>query len=440
MKKVPSDSEAEKDLLGAMMFNREVISDVADILSSNDFFHEINGIIFKAIVDLDNKSITPDLITMSNTIPKYSKDIPITYIAQLINGAATSANALHYAGLIKEKSILRQLIIRQTNIINRIYDDDFDTAQELLSDAEKNILEINDKQQVSIIHVRNVLIDYLIDLENLKPGINGLRTPFKSLDFITCGFQNKDLILIAARPGAGKTSLATEIIGYSVINGLSVAFFSIEMPKEQILNRIFAQQAHVPLKKFRMGGISTEEWDRVNRFSSKLSDCNLIIEDKLVTTLDIKSKCRRIKKQYGLDLIVIDYMQKIRGHKKAENRNHELGAISGDLKDIAKELNVPLISLAQLSRAVDSRADKKPQMSDLRDSGNLEQDADMICFLYNDEYYNPNTEKKGITDLIISKHRNGEVGTIELGWNRAYTKLYDLNSSFSAEQLFAAEA
>jgi len=440
LKQIPCDTEAEKTVLGAMLFNKEIIVDIAEILTPDDFYQDINGIIFRAITDLEAKSITPDLITLSNVIPKYSKDIPITYIAQLVSGANTAANASHYANLIKEKSILRQLISKQNNIINRIYDESYETVQELLSDAEQSILAINSGSKANVSHVKTILLPYLDNLENMKFGISGIKTPFSKFDYATAGLQNKDLILIAARPGMGKTSIGTEIAAYSALNGLSVVFFSIEMPKEQILNRIYSQQAMVPLKKFRMGGFTPEEWDRINNMSARLSNTNLVIEDKPVTTLDMRAKCRRIKKQYGLDIVIIDYLQKIRGHKRTENRNHELGIISDGLKEMAKEFGIPVVSLAQLSRGVEQRSDKHPMMSDLRDSGNLEQDADMICFLYRDDYYNPNSDKKGITELVISKQRNGETGTIELGWNGVCTKLYDFNSSFEVEQLFATEA
>ena len=425
MKQTPSNVEAEKNLLGAMMFNKDIIADIVEILTQDDFYQEFNGTIFRAMIDLDARSITPDLITLSNVVPKYNKNIPIVYIAQLIEGASTAGNATHYAKLIKEKSVLRQLINRQTAIINKIYNNDFETAQELLADAEQSILDINSKDNCNVSHVKNMLIPYIVNLENMKPGINGITTPFLKFDYMTSGFQNKDLILVAARPGMGKTSFATEIAAHSVLKGLSVAFFSLEMPSEQILNRIHSQQLKVPLSKFRMGGFLQEEWNRINDFGAKLSTKNLIIEDKPMTILEMRSKCRRIKKQYGLDLIVIDYLQKIRGHKKSENRNHELGMISGSLKDMAKEFNVPVVSLAQLNRSVEQRADKHPMMSDLRDSGNLEQDADMICFLYRDEKYNPDTDKKNITELIISKHRNGETGMIELVWNGIFTGLRD---------------
>ena len=440
MKQIPCDTEAEKTVLGAMMFNKEIIVDIAEIIAPDDFYHDVNGIIFRAITDLEARSITPDLITLSNVVPKYSKDIPITYIAQLIGGANTAANASHYANVIKEKSILRQLISKQNNIINRIYDESYETVQELLSDAEQSILEINNSSKINVSHVKTILLPYLDKLENMKFGISGIKTPFSKFDYATAGLQNKDLILIAARPGMGKTSFGTEIAAYSALNGLSVVFFSIEMPKEQILNRIYSQQVKVPLKKFRMGGFTSEEWDRINNMSARLNNTNLIIEDKPINILDMRAKCRRIKKQYGLDIVIIDYLQKIRGHKRTENRNHELGIISDGLKEMAKEFDIPVVSLAQLSRGVEQRSDKHPMMSDLRDSGNLEQDADMICFLYRDDYYNPNSDKKDITELVISKQRNGETGTIELCWDRIYTKLYDTDSSFSAEQLFATEA
>lgn len=420
-----ADIEAEKTLLGAMLLDKNIIPDIAEILSPEDFYHGVNGTIYKTILDLEARDITPDLVTMSNTL---KNNVPASYLAQLFTSVATTANVNYYANLIKDQSLLRQLADKSRNVINRIYDNDFESAEQLLAEAENSISEITQKKTSAINHVKNDILGYLEDLENQEDTM-GLKTPLRDLNLILNGLQKTDLIIIGARPSMGKTALGTEIAGRVALDGLSVAFFSIEQAKKQILNRIIIQQTIIHSDKFKSKKFSPTEWENITNTASLLNKSNLFIEDEsVVTPLDIRAKCKRIKKQYGLDLVVIDYLQLIKCHKKAERRDLEITEISTSLKALAKELEVPVVALAQLSRAVEQRADKHPQMSDLRDSGGIEQAADVITFLYRDEYYNPDTEKKGIAEILIAKQREGPVGTIEVGFIKEYTKFVNLST------------
>jgi len=430
----PQNIEAEQSVLGAILLDKEVLSSVTEIISSQDFYREDHREIFEAIMDLYEKGEPIDLITVAEQLKVRGSLEAVGGLEDLTNLASlvpTTANAKHYAKIVEEKSILRRLIKASSEIINMGYE----AAEEVsyvLDKAEKSIFDVLQKRNTQgFALIKDVLIDTFNRLEELynnKGYITGIPTGFVDLDYKTAGLQNSDLILIAARPAMGKTSFVLNIAQYAAIHAkVPVAIFSLEMSKEQLVNRMLCCEAMVDSQKMRTGKLEDSDWQKVARALGPLSEAPIYIDDTPgLSVAEIRAKCRRLKLEKNLGLVVIDYLQLMQGRGKSESRQQEISEISRSLKILAKEINVPVLTLSQLSRAPELRSDHRPILSDLRESGAIEQDADIVMFLYRDDYYNPDTEKKNIAEVIIAKHRNGSTGTVELAWLGQYTKFANL--------------
>ncbi|GAE87754.1 replicative DNA helicase [Acetivibrio straminisolvens] len=430
----PQNIEAEQSVIGAILLDKEVLSSVTEIISSQDFYREDHREIFEAIMDLYEKAEPIDLITVSEQL-KIRGSLEgvggLEYLTNLASSVPTTANAKHYAKIVEEKSILRKLIRASSEIVNMGYEASEEVSY-VLDRAEKSIFDVLQKRNTQgFSPIKEVLIDTFNRLEELynnKGHITGIPTGFVDLDFKTAGLQNSDLVLIAARPAMGKTSFVLNIAQYAAVHArVPVAIFSLEMSKEQLVNRMLCCEAMVDSQKMRTGKLEDSDWQKVARALGPLSEAPIYIDDTPgVSVTEIRAKCRRLKIEKDLGLVVIDYLQLMQGRGKTESRQQEISEISRSLKILAKEINVPVLTLSQLSRAPELRADHRPILSDLRESGAIEQDADIVMFLYRDDYYNPDTEKKNIAEVIVAKHRNGSTGTVELAWLGQYTKFANL--------------
>jgi len=417
-----------------MLLDKEVIPSVAEILKPDDFYREDHREIYEAIMDLFEKAEPVDLITVSDQLKvRGSLDNVggLEYLTGIATSVPTTANARHYAKIVEEKSILRKLIKTSSDIINMGYEASEEVST-VLDRAEKGIFDILQKRNMQgFSHIKDVLVDAFNRLEELynnKGFVTGIHTGFTDLDYKTAGLQKSDLILIAARPAMGKTSFALNIAQYAAIHhNIPTAVFSLEMSKEQLTNRILCSEVMVDSQRMRTGKLEDDDWKKIARALGPLSEAPIYIDDTPGTSvMEIRAKCRRLKLEKDLGLIVIDYLQLMQGRGRNENRQQEISEISRSLKILAKEINVPVITLSQLSRAPESRSDHRPMLSDLRESGAIEQDADLVIFLYRDDYYNPDSDKKNIAEVIIAKHRNGSTGTVELRWFGEYTKFANL--------------
>ena len=433
----PQNIEAEQAVLGAMLIKKEAISEVVTILIGTDFYRDAHRIIFDAMLELFNKNEAVDLITITEQLRKneqLDKVGGIAYVTSLANSVPTAANIEYHAKIVKEKGQLRHLINSATAIAGMGYEDN-ENVIDVMDKAEKMILEVAAKRGGGdFTPIKNILLDTFSKIEVLyasKGGITGTPTGFKDLDKLTSGLQPSDLILVAARPSMGKTAftlnLATHI---AVREKKAVAFFSLEMSKEQLVQRMLCSEGAIDSQRLRIGELDDKDWGKLISAADRLSTAPIFIDDTAgITVMELRSKARRLKTEYDLKLIVIDYLQLMQGSssKGGDNRQQEISEISRSLKALARELNVPVIALSQLSRSVESRQVKKPMLSDLRESGSLEQDADIVMFLYREDYYDPDTENKNITDVIIAKHRNGPVDTIQLFFHKQFTKFADLS-------------
>lgn len=431
----PQNIEAEEAVLGSILRDNEALHEVIEIISPSDFYRQAHGEIYQVILNLYNNNQPIDLITVTDQLQKENLLDAVggaANVARLANIVPTSANAEHYAMIINEKYKIRR-VIRGAEKIRRVaYSQEFETADVLINIAEAEMFEISSNTTkgglVAIKDIAMSHIDNIFNRRNLK-GVTGLEMGFEMLDALTAGLQDGDLIIVAARPSMGKTAFATQIGKYAAVqNKKSVAVFSLEMPKEQVYERLLVNESMVDGHKIRIGLFEEEEEQRIGRASARLSLADIFIDDTSgITVPEIRTKSRKLKAKKGLDLIIIDYIQLMRCHKKAENRQREITEISVGLKNLAKELKVPVMALSQLSRAVEQRQDKIPTMADLRESGSLEQDADLIMFLYRDEYYlKEKSNRKNRADIIIAKQRNGPVRTIELGFMERFTKFESL--------------
>jgi replicative DNA helicase len=426
--------EAEESVLGSILKDQEVLPIVLEILAPSDFYRQANGEIYEVITDLYNNHEPVDLITVTNKLQTENKLDLIggaAYIAKLTNSIPTTAYTEQYAKIVKDKSLIRQVISKANLILQTAHQNDFETAEELINKAESEMFNISLKStKGSLIHAKDIVFTHIDDIYRRKSlnGITGLATTIGKLDLWTTGLQKGDLIIVAARPSMGKTAFAIQVGKDSAIKyGTSVALFSLEMSKEQVIERLLINEARVDGQLVRVGRISEEDSVKLAQASARISKAKIFIDDTgSITVPEIRTKCRKIKSEKGLDLVIIDYIQLMNGTGKNENRQREITDISRSLKLMAKELQVPVIAISQLSRAVEARNDKKPLMSDLRESGAIEQDADLIMFLYRDEYYNEKTEKRGIAELILAKQRNGPVGTIQLAFLKQYTMFTNL--------------
>lgn len=431
----PQSVEAEQSVLGSMLIDKEVIPIVMEILKPEDFYRPDHREIYDVIIELFDRAQPIDLITVSERLKLHGK-LELTggleYLSNIATAVPTTANVKNYSKIVEEKALLRRLIRTSSDIV----DLGFNATEEvtfILDKAEQGIFDILQKRSSQgFVPIKDVLVDTFNKLEELynnKGNITGIPTGFADLDFKTSGLHNSDLILIAARPAMGKTALALNLAQNAAVHsGVPVAVFSLEMSKEQLVNRMLSSEAMVDGSKMRTGKLEDNDWQKVAKALGPLSEAPIFIDDTPgVSITEIRAKCRRLKLEHNLGLVIIDYLQLMSGSRsKSENRQQEISEISRSLKILAKEINVPVITLSQLSRAPETRTDHRPILSDLRESGAIEQDADIVMFLYRDDYYNPETDKKNIAELIIAKHRNGSTGTIELVWLGQYTKFANL--------------
>ena len=433
----PQNIEAEQAVLGAMLIEREAISKVAEFLRPEDCYREAHRLIYNAMLELFNKNDAVDMVTVIEFLRKGDKLEAaggISYITSLANSVPTAANVLYHAKIVEEKALLRQLINAATNIATLGYEASEEVTT-ILDTAEKTILAVSSRKAGGeFTPIKTIIFDAFTKIEQLyasKGSITGLSTGFKDLDRLTSGLQPSDLILIAARPSMGKTAFVLNIAQHiGIKEKKAVAFFSLEMSKEQLVQRMLCAESTIDSQRLRIGELEPNDWTKLVAGADRLSSAPIFIDDTSgITVMEMRSKARRLKIEYDLQLIIIDYLQLMQGSSKkgSENRQQEISEISRSLKGLAREIGVPVIALSQLSRSVESRQVKKPMLSDLRESGSLEQDADIVAFLYRDDYYNPDSEQKNITEVIIAKHRNGPVDTIQLFFHKQFTKFSDLS-------------
>ena len=435
----PQNIEAEQSVLGAMLIDKEAIAKATEILSAEDFYREAHRVIFSAMLEIYNKNEAVDMITVTDILRRDNKleDVGgIAYITSLANVVLTAANVKYHAEIVAGKSVLRQLVKVSTGIAAMGYEAN-DEVGVLLDTAESRILEIsNRKKRADFTPISAVLMDSVQNIEKLlnnKGGLTGIPTGFNDLDKLTSGLHPSDFIILAARPSMGKTALALNIVqnvalrAHKRVGGdpRSVAFFSLEMSKEQLVNRMLCAEANIDSQRLRIGEMKEDDWTHLWDACDVMSKAKIYIDDTAgITVMDMRSRARRLKAEHGLDLIVVDYLQLMQGSGKRNtsgDRQQEVSDISRSLKALARELDVPVLALSQLSRGVEARQVKRPMLSDLRESGSLEQDADIVAFLYREHYYNPETENKH-TELIIAKHRNGPVDTVNLFFHKQFTK------------------
>ena len=431
----PQSIEAEQSVIGCMLLDKEVIPTVTELLKPEDFYRADHREVYEAILDLFEKAEPIDLITVSERLKlRGTLDSVggLEYLTNLANIVPTTENAKHYAKIVEEKAILRKLIKVSTDIINMGYEASEEVAY-VLDKAEKGIFDLLQKRNTQgFVPIKDVLVDTfnrLEELYNSKGYITGIPTGFIDLDYKTAGLHNSDLVLIAARPAMGKTAFVLNIAQHVAVHSkVPVAIFSLEMSKEQLVNRMLASEAMVDSQKMRTGKLEDSDWQKVARALGPLSEAPIYIDDTPgASIMEIRAKCRRLKIEKNLGLVVIDYLQLMQGKGgKSDSRQQEISEISRSLKILAKEINVPVLTLSQLSRAPEQRQDHRPILSDLRESGAIEQDADIVMFLYRDDYYNPDTDKKNVAEVIIAKHRAGSTGTVELAWLGQYTKFANL--------------
>jgi replicative DNA helicase len=435
-KLLPQNVEAESAVLGSILIDPDAIMQVADYLKPEDFYRDSHRVIYQAALELYEDRAPADLITLTDELARRDKLEEVggaSYVSSLANQVPTSANVDYYGHIVERTAILRRLIHAAGQIAAVAYDEpDATTA---LDQAERLIFNISQRfSREEFDHIRETLKTYIDKLEQLhehRGSIVGVASGFADLDKITGGLQKSDLIILAARPAVGKTSMALSLAHNAALRfGQSVAIFSLEMSKEQLVARLLSMDAGVDQSRLRTGYLDDEEWERISDSVGRLSEANIYIDDTPgITLVEMRSKARRLMMERGFSLLVVDYLQLMQGSgggRGHENRVQEVSEISRGLKGLARELNVPVLALAQLSRAVESRTDKHPQLSDLRESGSLEQDADIVMFIYRDEVYNENTDRPNIADIIIAKHRNGPVGQVSLFFQAAQTRYRDL--------------
>ena len=434
----PHDIEAEQAIIGSMLTDKDAVIAAIEILREQDFYREDNRIIYSAILNLYNRSEPIDIITLKAELKSMGKLEAVgglEYIVQLPDRVPTTSNVEQYIKIVEEKSMLRALIKTADELITLGYDPTQEVEQ-VIDTAEKKIFEVMQKKnQKGYSSMKDILIDTFTQLEQLynqKEMITGVPTGFADLDYRTSGLHNSDLILVAARPAMGKSAFALNIATHAAVRGkVPVAIFSLEMSKEQMANRILCSEAMVDSAKVRTGKIDDEEWGKLAAASGELSEAGIYIDDTPgISVMEIRAKCRKMKLEKNIGLVVIDYLQLVQGsNRKGGSREQEIAEISRSLKILAKEINVPVIALSQLSRAPEQRVDHRPMLSDLRESGSIEQDADIVMFLYRDDYYNEDTDKKNIAEVIIAKHRSGATGTVELLWLGNYTKFVNIDKT-----------
>ena len=434
MRSLPQSIEAEQSVIGSMIIDKSAIAQVAEKLTEDDFYRDGHKVIYKAIFEMFKNDMAVDLVTLLEYLKstdQLEKAGGVTYITEVSSSVPTTTNLSSYITIVEEKSILRRLIKASTAIIEDSYNKQGE-VEGVLDLAEKKIFDIAEKRSTSDFEsLSDVLERGFLEIERLfnnKGQITGVPSGFTDLDAKTSGFQKGDMVLIAARPSMGKTTFALNIAENAALReGKSVVIFSLEMPKEQLAYKLLCSEANVDMLKLRTGNLDDKDWENIARATGPLSKAKIYIDDTAgVTVMEMRSKCRRLKMEYGIDLILIDYLQLMSG-SSSENRQQEVSEISRSIKALAKEMECPVIALSQLSRAPEQRADHRPMLSDLRESGSIEQDADLVMFLYRDEYYNKETEDKNMAECIVAKHRNGPVGTVKMAFLGALSKFGDLD-------------
>ena len=431
---MPNSLEAEQSVIGSMMMDRAAIITASETLVAEDFYHNQYAVLFESMIELFNENKPVDFITLQNKLKE--KELPpeissLEYINDLVAAVPTSANVRYYADIVKDKAMLRRLIKVTETIQNECYagNEDLET---IFANTEKNVFQILQSQDGGeFVPIRQIVINALERIEKasrIQGNVTGIATGFIDLDYRMSGLQPSDLILVAARPSMGKTAFVLNIAQYTAFHSeLATAIFSLEMSKEQLVNRLFSLESRVDAQALRNGNLSDTEWEKLIEGAGTIGRSNLIIDDTPgISINELRSKCRKYKLEHNIQLVIIDYLQLMSGNGKTDSRQQEISEISRSLKALARELHVPVIALSQLSRAVEQRPDHRPMLSDLRESGAIEQDADVVMFLYRDDYYNKDTDRKNIAEIIIAKQRNGPIGTVSLVWLPQYTKFANM--------------
>lgn len=431
---MPHSLEAEQSVIGAMMMDRDAILTASEMLGKDDFYHQQYGILFEAIMELFNSGAAVDMVTLQERLRE--KNVPpeissLEFMADLITTVPTSANVRHYAQIVQDKSMLRKLIRTNEEIADACYLGN-ESLENILNDTEKRIFHLlQSRVGGDYVPIREIVLQALDRIEQASKTqgtVTGIPTGFVDLDYRLSGLQKSDLILLAARPSMGKTALALNIAQYVAFHeNMAVAIFSLEMSKEQLVNRLFSLESRVDAQVLRSGNLSDADWEKLIESAGTIGSSRLIIDDTPgITVSEMRSKCRKYKLEHDLQLVIIDYLQLMSGSRRTDSRQQEISDISRALKQLARELQVPVIALSQLSRQVEQRPDHRPMLSDLRESGAIEQDADVVMFIYRDDYYNKDSDNKGIAEVIIAKQRNGPIGTVNLVWLPQYTKFANL--------------
>ncbi|HEX9725414.1 MAG TPA: replicative DNA helicase [Vicinamibacteria bacterium] len=432
-KALPHSLDAERTVLGAILIENESFHHASEILRQDDFYRQAHQKIFARMESLSSRGQGIDLVTLKEELARVGELEAaggIAYLTSLVDGVPRATNVPYYSRIVKEKSVLRSLISSANRIIQSCFDEPEDTAS-VLDQAEKTIFEIAEGsirtgfEPVSDI-VRSTFKS-IDELSERREMVTGVPTGFEKFEELTSGLQRSDLIIVAARPAMGKTSFCLNVAQHAGLTGRSIGILSLEMSKEQLVLRMLCSEARVDMHRLRSGFISEKDWSKLIQAVSKLSSARIFIDDSpSLSVLEMRAKARRLKLEHGLDLLIVDYLQLMQGRGRFENRNQEIASISRSLKGLAKELNIPVVALSQLSRAPEGRGDHRPQLSDLRESGALEQDADVVVFIYREEEYNETPENKGLADLIISKQRNGPTGVVRVAFIKEYTRFENL--------------
>ncbi len=430
----PQNLEAEMAVLGSMLIDEDALSVAIETLDPDSFYKDSHKKIFQAMVNLYNANRAVDLITLTDELKRNNildEVGGVSFLTALVNSVPTAANISHYVSIVKEKSILRTLITNATKIVSLCYESE-GNVDEVVDSAERFIFEVTNKRpQGTYLHLKEIIKDSIETIDRLyqkKAHVTGIPTGFIDFDSKTSGLQASDLIVIAGRPSMGKSALALCIADYAgVVEKMPIAFFSLEMSKEQLVQRMLCAHAKVDAHKVRTGYLASSDWPRLTAAAGKLSEAPIFIDDTpAISVMELRAKARRLKAHQDIRLIILDYLQLMRGSGKAENRQQEISDISRSIKALARELSVPIVAISQLSRAVEARTDHRPQLSDLRESGAIEQDADVVVLILREDYYNPAPDNEGITEVIIAKQRNGPVGSIKLAFIKEYTRFENI--------------
>jgi len=430
----PHNIEAEQSVLGSLLIDRDAVIRIAAYVKPDDFYISANGRVYQAILDLYNRREPTDFVTLSDELERKGQldDVGgIGYLSSLLNAVPTAVHVEYYGRIVERAATLRRLIDAGTRIVGIGYRED-GALEDALDAAERALFEVSQKRTtrdfVSIAEVLDRFFDQIEYLQQHRGDVVGVPTGFADLDQLLGGLQRSDLIILAARPSMGKSALALGLAyGAAVQHGKTVGIFTLEMSAEQLVQRLLSTETGVDSHRLRLGQIDDSEWERISRALGRLSEANIFIDDSAnVALMEVRSKARRLQAEHGVDMIIVDYLQLMSSNRRSDNRVQEISEISRGLKGLARELNVPVVALSQLSRAVETRSDHRPMLSDLRESGSIEQDADIVMFIYRDDKYDENSEKKGIAELIVAKHRNGPVGSVNLRFFERTARFADL--------------